>query len=63
MIYAARARPGAARAATAVLADHERQQRPQLAAAQDDFTRAVKLIPDPGLRERLDTVFQHVRTL
>ncbi|MCX4573427.1 HEXXH motif-containing putative peptide modification protein [Streptomyces sp. NBC_01571] len=63
MIYAARARPGATMATTAVLADHERQQRPQLAAAQDDFTRAVKLIPDPGLRERLDTVFQHARTL
>lgn len=45
------------------LADHERQQRPRPAAAQDDFTRAVKLIPDSGLRERLGTVFQHARTL
>ncbi|MFC8867989.1 HEXXH motif-containing putative peptide modification protein [Streptomyces sp. NPDC057148] len=63
MIYAARARPCAAGAPNAVLADHERQQRSHLAAAHDDFTRAVKLIPDPGLRERLDTVFQHARTL
>ncbi|MFK0120120.1 aKG-HExxH-type peptide beta-hydroxylase [Streptomyces sp. NPDC090994] len=63
MIYAARARPGATEAGRAVLADHERQQRPRLAAAQDDFSRALKLIRDPGLRERLDTVFQHARTL
>lgn len=63
MIYAARARLRATGAGNAVLADHERQQRPRLDAAQDDFTRAVKLIPDPGLRERLDTVFQHARTL
>lgn len=63
MIYAARARPGAASAATVFLGDHERQQRPHLAAAQDDFTRAVTLIPDSGLRERLRTVFQHARTL
>ncbi|MGW2685696.1 aKG-HExxH-type peptide beta-hydroxylase [Streptomyces sp. NPDC001414] len=62
-IYAARARPGATGAAAAVLADHERQQRSQLAAAQDDFTRAVKLIPDPALRERLDAVFQHASML
>ncbi|MFF6813525.1 HEXXH motif-containing putative peptide modification protein [Streptomyces sp. NPDC012403] len=63
MIYAARARLRATGAGNAVLADHERQQRPRLDAAQDDFTRAVKLIPDPGLRERLDTVFQHARML
>ncbi|MFI1445234.1 aKG-HExxH-type peptide beta-hydroxylase [Streptomyces fructofermentans] len=63
MIYAARARTCSIGAAHAVLADHERQQRTQLAAAQDDFTRVVKLIPDLGLRERLDTVFQHARTL
>ncbi|AXI85290.1 HEXXH motif domain-containing protein [Streptomyces sp. ETH9427] len=63
MIYAARARLDATGAGDAVLADHERQQRPRLDAAQDDFTRAVKLIPDPGLRERLDSVFQHARTL
>ncbi|MFE9967161.1 aKG-HExxH-type peptide beta-hydroxylase [Streptomyces sp. NPDC005525] len=63
MIYAARALPGATGAGHTVLTDHERQQRPQLAAAQDDFTRALKLVPDHGLRERLGTVFQHARTL
>ncbi|MFG3153950.1 aKG-HExxH-type peptide beta-hydroxylase [Streptomyces sp. NPDC048219] len=63
MIYAVRARPGATGAAASVLADHEHQQRPQLAAAQDDFIRAGELIPDPGLRERLDTVFQRARAL
>lgn len=62
MIYAARTRPGT-RARHAALTDHLRQQRAHLAAAQDDFNRAVKLIPDPGLRERLDTVFQYARTL
>ncbi|MEV8128650.1 HEXXH motif-containing putative peptide modification protein [Streptomyces sp. NPDC085944] len=63
MIYAARARLHTTGAGNAVLADHERQQRPRLVAAQDDFIRAVKLISDPGLRERLDSVFQHARTL
>ncbi|MEU7406110.1 HEXXH motif-containing putative peptide modification protein [Streptomyces sp. NPDC044948] len=63
VIYAARARLHATGAGNAVLADHERQQRPWLDAAQDDFASAVQLISDPGLRERLDTVFQHALTL
>ncbi|WP_411088643.1 aKG-HExxH-type peptide beta-hydroxylase [Streptomyces sp. 061-3] len=63
MIYAARALPDATSAGHAVLADHQRQQCPRLAAAQNDFTHALQLLPDRGLRERLDTVFQHARTL
>ncbi|MEV8038910.1 hypothetical protein [Streptomyces sp. NPDC086182] len=55
--------PGATGAGHAVLADHKLQQRPHKAAAQDDFTRALKLLPGHGLCERLDTVFQHARSL
>lgn len=63
MVYAARALPGASEAALTVLTDHQHQQRTQLVAAQDDFTRALELVPDHGLRERLDTIFQYARTL
>ncbi|MGW2652080.1 aKG-HExxH-type peptide beta-hydroxylase [Streptomyces sp. NPDC001478] len=63
MIYAARALQDSTGAGNAVLIDHLRQQTPKLAAAQQDFTRALKLVTDPGLCERLDTVFQHAHKL
>ncbi|MFD5313555.1 aKG-HExxH-type peptide beta-hydroxylase [Streptomyces ardesiacus] len=59
VIYAARALPAASPPAHAVLADHLRQQHTQLAAARADFARAVELITDTRLQERLDYVFQH----
>ncbi|MEU2598175.1 aKG-HExxH-type peptide beta-hydroxylase [Streptomyces hirsutus] len=62
VIYAVRSLPGASGAGHTVLANHVRQQRAQLASTQDDFARALKLVTDHGLRERLDTVFQHART-
>ncbi|MGW2695701.1 aKG-HExxH-type peptide beta-hydroxylase [Streptomyces sp. NPDC001296] len=63
VLYAARTAPRASGAGHTVLADHVRQQRAQLIAVQDDFTRALRLVTDPGLRERLDTVFKHARTV
>ncbi|MER6526637.1 HEXXH motif-containing putative peptide modification protein [Streptomyces sp. NPDC001508] len=63
VIYAAQILPGTSGTGHAILADHIRQQRTHLAAAQDDFTRALKLVTDQRLRERIDTVFQHARVL
>ncbi|MFF4863506.1 HEXXH motif-containing putative peptide modification protein [Streptomyces sp. NPDC001231] len=63
MIYAARILADSSGPEHAALADHVHQQRAQLAAAQDGFTRALKLVTDHGLRERLGTVFQHARSL
>ncbi|MEV0694101.1 HEXXH motif-containing putative peptide modification protein [Streptomyces sp. NPDC050388] len=63
VIYTLRILSGTSGTGHAVLADHVRQQRTHLAAAQYDFTRALKLVTDHGLRERLDIVFQHARAL
>jgi HEXXH motif-containing protein len=63
VIYAVRILSGASGPGHNVLADHVRQQRTQMAAVEGDFTQALKLITDHGLRERLNAVFQHACTL
>ncbi|MFJ3824965.1 aKG-HExxH-type peptide beta-hydroxylase [Streptomyces nodosus] len=63
VIYAALTLPAVAGTGHAVLADHLRQQRVQMAAARDDFIRALELVADTGLRERLDSVFHHACAL
>ncbi|MFJ4800891.1 hypothetical protein [Streptomyces murinus] len=61
--HAALTLPAASTAGHAVLADHLRQQHARLDAARDDFTRALEMISDAGLRERLDYGFQHARAV
>lgn len=63
VIYAAMTLPTASKTGHAVLADHLRRQHAQLAAARDDFPRALELVTDTGLRERLDSVFQRACAL
>ncbi|MGW3498595.1 aKG-HExxH-type peptide beta-hydroxylase [Streptomyces sp. NPDC001020] len=63
VIYAARVLPTASGAGRTVLTDHLRQQRTQLEHARKDFDQALTLITHDELRERLDTVFQHARSL
>ncbi|MFB7108681.1 HEXXH motif-containing putative peptide modification protein [Streptomyces sp. NPDC056291] len=63
VIYAARVLPTATGAGRTVLADHLRQQRPQLEHARKDFDQALTLIAHDELRERLRIVFQHACSL
>ncbi|MER8084220.1 aKG-HExxH-type peptide beta-hydroxylase [Streptomyces sp. NPDC087532] len=63
LIYAARALPAASGPGHTVLADHARRQHTHLARAQDDFARALKLVTNDSLRERLETVFHRARSL